>query len=69
MSILSERLRFLRNGRGLKQEELVELLGISIRSYRRYETGEREPTISIAWKIADFFGVSVDYLIGRTDEP
>ena len=57
----------LRKERKLKQEELTELIGIPIRTYRRYEIGEREPTVSALWKIADFYNVSVDYLIGRTD--
>ena len=37
------------------------------RTYRRYESGETEPTISIALQLADFFQVSLDYLSGRTD--
>ena len=68
MSNLSERMKALRKSRGLKQEEAAELSGISYMSYRRYERGEREPTVSSLWKIADFYGVSVDYLIGRSDE-
>ena len=67
MSNLPERMKSLRKSRGLKQEEAAELSGISYMSYRRYETGEREPTVSFLWKIADFYGVSVDYLIGRSD--
>ena len=67
MGNLSERMRSLRKGKNLKQEELTELIGIPIRTYRRYEIGEREPTVSALWKIADFYNVSVDYLIGRTD--
>lgn len=67
MGSLSERMLSLRKERKLKQEELTELIGIPIRTYRRYEIGEREPTVSALWKIADFYNVSVDYLIGRTD--
>lgn len=67
MGNLSERMRSLRKEKNLKQEELTELIGIPIRTYRRYEIGEREPTVSALWKIADFYNVSVDYLIGRTD--
>ena len=67
MGNLSERMRSLRKEKNLKQEELTELIGIPIRTYRRYEIGEREPTVSTLWKIADFYNVSVDYLIGRTD--
>ena len=67
MGSLSERMLSLRKERKLKQEELTALIGIPIRTYRRYEIGEREPTVSALWKIADFYNVSVDYLIGRTD--
>ena len=67
MGSLSERMLSWRKERKLKQEELTELIGIPIRTYRRYEIGEREPTVSALWKIADFYNVSVDYLIGRTD--
>lgn len=67
MSKLPERMLALRKSRGLKQEEAAKLSGIGYMSYRRYETGEREPTVSSLCKIADFYGVSVDYLIGRTD--
>lgn len=68
MSNLPERMKALRKDKGLKQEEAAELSGISYMSYRRYETGVREPTVSALWKIADFYEVSVDYLIGRSDE-
>ena len=67
MSNLPERMKALRKSRGLKQEEAAELSGIAYMSYRRYETGIREPTASALWKIADFYDVSVDYLIGRSD--
>ena len=69
MSSLPERLLSLRKGKGLKQEAAAKLCDISMMSYRRYETGEREPTASTLWRMADLSGVSVDYLIGRTDEP
>ncbi|MBD5161621.1 MAG: helix-turn-helix transcriptional regulator [Oscillibacter sp.] len=68
MSKLSERLLLLRKEKNLKQEDLLEPFAVTVRTYRRYETGEREPTASSLWKIADFYGVSVDYLIGRSDE-
>lgn len=67
MANLPERMLALRKSRGLKQEEAAQLSGVSYMSYRRYETGEREPTASTLWKIADFYDVSVDYLIGRSD--
>lgn len=64
---LSERMLELRKSKGLKQKEAAELSGLGYMSYIRYERGEREPNVSALWKIADFYGVSVDYLIGRSD--
>lgn len=68
MPKLPERMKALRKSRGLRQAAAAELIGLSYMSYRRYETGEREPSVSSLWKIADFYGVSVDYLIGRSEE-
>ena len=64
-----ERIRMLRKENNLKQEEAAKLLGLSISSYCRYERGEREPDASVLWRMADLFGVSIDYLVGRTDAP
>ena len=68
MSNLPERMLSLRKSRGLKQENAADLCGLSYMSYRRYETGEREPTASVLSRIADFYGVSIDYLVGRTEK-
>lgn len=48
---------------------MAELCEIGLTTYRRYESGEREPAATVLWKMADVFEVSVDYLIGRSDEP
>ena len=68
MSNLSERLLVLRKERKLNQEDLVEPFEVTVRTYRRYETGEREPCASTLCKIADFYDVTIDYLVGRSDE-
>ena len=65
---LSERIHALRKEKKLTQDEAAKKCEISIMSYCRYERGEREPSASVLWRMADFFDVSVDYLIGRTDE-
>ncbi len=39
-----------------------------MKSYCRYESGEREPTVSVLVRIADFYNVTTDYLLGRSDE-
>ena len=64
---LSERLLLLRKERHLTQEAAAEEIGLAYRSYRRYESGEREPDASTLWKIADYYTVTVDYLLGRSD--
>lgn len=64
---LSERMRALRKEKKLTQEETAQQSSIVLRSYCRYEKGEREPTATALWKLADFFDVSIDYLVGRTD--
>ena len=68
MTKLPEIFLLLRNERGLSQEKAAASQGIAYRSYRRYETGEREPTASVLIQIADFYGVSIDYLVGRTEK-
>lgn len=68
MKILAERLRLLRKEKGLRQEDMQEYLGISYNSYCRYEKGERDPNAPTIVIMADFFGVSADYLLGRKDE-
>ena len=69
MGKFAERLRACRKSKGLVQEDAAQLLGFRYSTYRRYEQGGTEPDISEAARIADFFGVSLDYLAGRTDEP
>lgn len=62
------RLRELRKQRGIKQLELCKALGIAQSTLSGYETNQYEPDNKTLEKIADYFGVSVDYLLGRTDE-
>ena len=61
----SENLRQLREKQGLKQKELAEELEISLRAYQYYERNEREPQLSTLIRIADYFDVSLDELVGR----
>ena len=65
MSVFSDRLRLLRAYRKVTQTELAKYVGITDRACRRYESGENEPTLSVLQGIADFFDVSVDFLMGR----
>lgn len=59
------RIRQLRKERGLSITKLAEKIGVSYQSLRRYEVGEREPNMQFLIKLANFFDVTVDYLIGR----
>ena len=68
MSIFSERLTQLRNNSGTSQAALAKIIGVSPRTYQDYEYGAREPQVAIFIRIADFYGVTLDYLAGRTDE-
>ncbi len=63
------RLKQLRKGRGISQLKLAIDLNTNQNTISRYETGEREPGIVELIKIADYFNVSIDYLVGRTDNP
>lgn len=68
MEILAERLSLLRKERNLTQKEVGRELGISLNSYQRYETSEREPTAPLLVRMARFYNVSLDYLVGLKDE-
>ena len=67
--IFSERLIEIRKSRNLTQKEVYEAVGMSALGYQRYEYGTREPAFQKLLALADFFGVSIDYLVGRTDNP
>lgn len=61
-------LKQLRAAFGLRQDELAQKLGISRSRIGMYETGQREPDFETLEKLADFFNVDVDYLLGRTSK-
>lgn len=69
MEEFSSRLQRLRERQRKKKYVMSELCGISQSSLRRYERGEMEPSAKALVAIADYFGVSVDYLLGRTENP
>lgn len=69
MAEFPERLRKLREQKGLKRYVLSERCGLSSDAVRRYELGIAKPTMDALQRIANEFGVSVDYLLGRTDYP
>ena len=59
------KLKEIRTLKGYSQQEVADRLHCSAISYSRYETGNRSPSYDILVKIADFFDVTVDYLLGR----
>ena len=62
------RLKEVRQRANKTQNEIAELLGISRPAYTRYENGEREPDFASLNFLADYFGVTVDYLLGREEQ-
>lgn len=61
------RLRDLREDRDLNQKEVAKLLQVHQTTYSDYELGHLNVPVAALHKLADFYGVSVDYLLGRTD--
>lgn len=67
MSILSERLKMLREELSLTQSQLAQQLGIATSSISQYESGDRIPSDDIKIKLVKFFDVSLDFLLGLSD--
>lgn len=63
------RLKDLRISKKLSQTALAEEIGISQRAISYYESGKDTPSLEILIRIADYFNVSLDYLVGRSDYP
>ena len=64
----AERLKALRIEKGIKQSEMGDFLGCSSRNYQRIEYGETNVSATILMELADYFGVTTDYLLGRSEE-
>lgn len=62
-----KRLRDLREDRDLRQIDVANATGIDQKTLSNYETGKTKPDSEALIALADFFGVSIDYLVGRTD--
>lgn len=67
--MLSARLSYLRKISKKTQEDMANLLGITRPAYTAYESGRRQPDYETLQKLADFFGTTTDYLLGRSDDP
>ena len=62
-----ENIRKLRTDMGYTQKQIAEVLGVSQNTYSQYEIGVLNYPVDALMKLADFYGVSTDYLLGRTD--
>lgn len=67
MDIFSKRIKELRLAKGLTLKDMASSIGLTLMAYAHYEYGDRQPTIETIVKLCDFFDVSADYLLGRTD--
>ena len=63
------RIRDLREDRDMNQTQIAAILGMSQTGYSKYEIGRNDIPTDVLIKLADFYSVSVDYLLGRTDNP
>lgn len=63
-----ERLKRLREDKKLSQQQLADRLNINRSTYARYELGQTQPDYETLQRLADFYGVSVDYLFGRENK-
>lgn len=65
---VAEGLKRFRKERGLTQEAVSSAIGIHRQAYTRYESGKVLPIITVLIKMADVYNVTIDYLVGRTEE-
>lgn len=66
---LHEALKRARKEAKITQSQAAQAAGVSVSMYQFYEYGKNEPTASVLIALADYFDVSLDYLVGRSDEP
>ena len=67
--IFSQRVKQLRLAKGIPQQRVADALGVTKPAYQGYEYGTKTPSFAILPRLADFFDVSTDYLLGRSDDP
>ena len=63
-----QRIQDLRTDADMSQKQLSEILHISQRSYSHYETGSRNIPVEMLIRLSNYYDISVDYLVGRTDK-
>jgi len=69
MSIFADRLKECRKNMNKTQKDVAIYLGLTEGSYQKYELSKHEPKMETLNKLADYFNVSVDYLMGRAENP
>lgn len=62
-------LRAVREDRDIKQKDIAKVLNVSQNTYSQYETGVISLTAEVLIKLSEFYGVSIDYLLDRTNNP
>lgn len=65
----NKRFKQLRHSKKLTQRQMAQILDITENQCQRYEYGTTLPTVTVLIAIADYFDVSLDYLVGRSDDP
>ena len=68
MQIMAERIKALRNEKGIGQNFLAKEMGVSNASISYWENAKQEPSAQAIYKMARYFSVSADYLLGITDD-
>lgn len=69
MPVIADRLKQLRHQKSVTQKAVAQYLGIAEVSLQRFEYGTSKPKLENLISLADYFNVSLDYLVGRTDNP
>ena len=67
MATFTDRFSSLRESRGASYQLIAQEIGVSLRALKYYAAGEREASMSVLIALADYFDVSLDYLVGRSD--
>ncbi|MBE6837326.1 MAG: helix-turn-helix transcriptional regulator [Ruminococcus sp.] len=67
--VIGDRLKLLRTQKKIMQKDLCDEINVVITTYAGYENGKHEPPSEILVRLADFYNVSLDYIVGRTDNP
>lgn len=69
MKKVYRRIRDMREDRDINQTAVAKMLGMSQTGYSKYETGENDIPTEVLIKLSHFYGTSIDYLLGETDDP